>query len=179
MIEQQKPMLMVHEWLAIAIIVGLLGMLAAIAMIRNSSSQFKEIATTDTPSNQWIKVAIDGAVESPGNYTVEKGTSLKEVLAQAKVLEDADFSRLKMKITSKVRQGQMIHVPKKQIITVFIQGNVEFPGALAVPKGTRLIDLMDKITFQDNADLQPLRKKRRLKDQEIIRIEKKQDRQTG
>jgi hypothetical protein len=116
MIDQQKPMLMVHEWLAIAAIMGLLGMFTAIALIRNAAGEFRESTSADIISNP---------------------------------------------------------MPKKPMITVFIEGQVESPGALVVPKGTRLMDLAEKIQFHDNAELQPLRKKRRLKDQEIVRIEKK------
>lgn len=166
--KESKPALMVHEWLAITTIIGFLGMLTIISVIRSTPPLVPQKELAHPLTNPFIKVSIEGAVEHPGSYNLKKGARVKDALEQAKPLSNANLGQ--MNLESKLRKGQKINVPKIEMLTLFLQGAVKTPGALQVPKGTRLIDLMSLVEFLENAKLEPLQKKRRLKNNEVIHI---------
>ena len=61
----KKQTLHVHEWLAVVVIIGLMGMLTTVSML---SPRLSQSVTTATPHNivdPFIEVAVDGAVEKP------------------------------------------------------------------------------------------------------------------
>lgn len=166
----EKPTLHVHEWLAVAVILGLMGMLTAISLISSGPSAAVETGPPHALVDPYIEVIIEGAVEKPGKYKVKKGTPVREIINDAKLLPAADTRRINM--NARARKGQVLHIPKKEMLTVYLEGLVESPGALSVPKGTRLIDLVDSVGFAEGADLAPLHKKRRLKDNEVIEVKR-------
>ena len=101
-------------------------------------------------------------------YQIKKGAVLKELLALAEVSTEADLRKLKD--TAKLRNGQVIKVPKLAMLRIYLEGAVDHPRSLYVQKGTRLVDLLDKVKFAEGADLKILNRKRRLKDEEVIHI---------
>jgi DNA uptake protein ComE-like DNA-binding protein len=162
-----KPSLLIHEWLAIAIIIGLLAMLTIISKPASisplsSPENFHYLAPTH------IEMAIDGAVERPGKYHLKKGSLLQDLLDQAKILPTAELKHLNLK--AKLRKGQVVHVPSQEMITVYLEGAVIKPGPYQFLKGTRLMDLKDRDLFTSGADLKLLNKKRRLKHNEVLSI---------
>lgn len=118
---------------------------------------------------QKINVRIEGAVEAPGIYNVERGANIQEVLAQAKPASNADTK--KMALTKKVRDGQTINVPAKEYITIYLEGAVEHPGAIVVPKGMLMEELIGFAPFTEGADLGKIKQKKRLKEGQIIKIQ--------
>lgn len=168
MSNQEKPSLMVHEWLAIATIIGFLGMLTMISVSRSTAPLPVDTETPHHIIDPFITVSIAGAVELPGSYKVKKGALIQEVLEQAKVLPEADLKRIN--INAKLRNGQSLYVTKIEQLTIYIQGAVQTPGPVLVPKGTRLIDLAKFAAFNENANLKPLQKQRRLKNNEVIHV---------
>lgn len=166
-----KPKLPVHEWIAIWAIISLLFTITLITAVFNNSST--EVPT-DPPHlliAENIEIVIEGAVENPGCYQVKRGSRVEDILALGKPLPDADIRRLKLK--AKVRDGQFIRIPRYQMITVFLEGEVKNPGALQVRKGTKLNDLLTMLEWPEEADLRTLKKKRNLKDQEVIKVSSK------
>lgn len=164
---REKPSLFIHEWLAIAVIIGLMVMLTAISR----PVSIPLVSTTDNrhhllPSH--LEIIIDGAVENPGKYQLIKGSLLQDLLDQAKVLPTAELKRLNLK--AKLRKGQVIHIPTQEMVTVYLEGAVIKPGPYYFPKGTRLMDLKEKDLFSSEADLKFLTKKRRLKHNEVLSI---------
>jgi hypothetical protein len=100
-----------HEWLAVATLIGFMGMLTFITLTTGSLN----ISTTDAPHyvvDQEISVFFEGAVENPGRYQVKKGTLIKDLLSQVKPKPQADLRRIKGE--SKVRNGQVIKVPEQK-----------------------------------------------------------------
>ena len=83
-------------------------------------------------------------------------------------LPEADLSKLKLK--SKLKDGQVIKILAKEWITVYLEGAVEEQGALKVLKGTKLQDLSESVHFLPDADSAKLNKKRVLKDEEVINV---------
>lgn len=105
------PQLRVHEWLAVIVVICLTIVLTLMTRISHNPLP----ATSEPPHyivEQKIEVFVEGAVEHPVRLIVNRGACLEEVLKQAKLLPEADVSRLKL--TSKVRRGQHIRVPSKK-----------------------------------------------------------------
>lgn len=72
-----------------------------------------------------IEVEIQGAVGSPGTYTLSKKATLKELIDQAKVLPDADVSMLNM--NQKLSHNDVIVIEvKKEVERISINtGSLE------------------------------------------------------
>lgn len=60
-----------------------------------------------------VVIQVKGEVARPGRYHFREGTALKEVIAQASPLPQADLARLDL--TKKVRKGMRVHVPKQKV----------------------------------------------------------------
>lgn len=118
-----------------------------------------------------VTVYITGEVEVPGEHTLKVGSTRGDLLAQAKPLETADLRRLKTSV--KLKQGQLVEVPKLETVTVTITGEVETPITLVVPKGTTLHDIQSRVTLTGAGDPKCLEKRRRIKDGETIVVRKK------
>lgn len=163
----EKPGLLVHEWLSIAAIIGLLAILTALSCFSIPTSLPPDTAHPHYISEPTIEVCVEGAVAHPGKIRVEKGSTLRQVLEQAILLPEADVKRLNLE--SKVRRNKVIKIPQISFITVNLQGAVE-TQTLRLPKGSQTTDLLDKLHFKEGADLRKLQRKRRLKDGETIII---------
>lgn len=118
--------------------------------------------------DQKIYVRVEGAVESPGNYILERGNTIENALALAKPAANADLK--KIHVSRKVKDGQIIKVPAIEYITIYLEGAVEHPGALVLPKGTLMEDIISIAHFKERADLSKLQTKRRLKEGEKVKV---------
>jgi hypothetical protein len=167
----ERPSLHVHEWLAVMAVIGLIGCLTAISWWNGHNPSTFEKGPPQFIAAQEIEINIQGAVVNPGRRLVKKGMTVREALAQAGLLAEADLQ--KVNLDAKVRRNQTIKVPKQATVTVYVEGAVLLPGPVVLPKGAKLQDLIDKLRFQDSADVEPLRKKRRLKEGETIVISTK------
>lgn len=166
--QPQKPALPLHEWLAVAAIMGFMITLTAITAFKDNSAPYATLADPHYITDPNIEICMEGEVEHKGALRVNRGATIREVIDIAKPTPHADLSKLKM--ASKVRKGQIVKVPKLVVFTIYLEGAVKQPGALKVPKGTRLEDLQTLVAFAPEAKIDVLQKKRRLKDGEIIRI---------
>ncbi len=101
-------------------------------------------------------------------YEMKKGCKVKELWALCRPLPDANLSRYKP--NQFIRDGQLVIVPLKEYITVYLEGAVFPQGPLRVMKGTQVRELKGLVELFPNADREKLNKTRRLKDQEIIHI---------
>src|SRR5262245_38195463 len=120
-----KPSLYIHEWMAVMGIIGLLGFLTGISWWNQHFPAQIETGTPHFIAEQEIEITVEGAVEHPGSHKVKKGTTVRDALAQAILLPEADVRRLKL--DSKVRRHQIIKVPKHQFITIIVEGAVAQP----------------------------------------------------
>lgn len=160
----------VHEWL---IVVLLIAVLASIISITSFKSRFSSSSTQSVHYilSPTIQVHVEGAVQRPGVFTLNRGSRLQDVLELAGPLPEANIKSLKR---NKVLQdGQVVTISPKKMITIFLEGLVESPGPVEVLEGTQVQDLLQQITFLPQADLKALKKKRQLKDQEMIYVTSK------
>lgn len=170
MSNHEKPaVLKIHEWLAVVILISLVGGLALITSFPNTDSHKKN----KTPSfikkeHDGVRVLIKGAVTYPGIYQLPSEMLLGDVLDIAQVNSNADLRRYKL--DRKLSKGRVINIPIRKMITIHLKGAVKLPGAMRVPKGTALADLESMVEFSDNADRNALRKQRKLKDNEVVVI---------
>ncbi len=161
-----------HEWLIIVLIIAILLILSAIAYLGEERFLPSTGVSHDLVSQE-IEVIIAGAVTKPGTYVLRKDALLKDLLELCKPLPEADLRRLNLE--GKLRHGQKVRIITKPLITIFVGGAVEKPGALQVLKGTKLEDLLKHIQFTPEADLKKMQRKRRLKDQEVIHVPIKEE----
>lgn len=156
-----------HEWLAvISGLVVLLGFCSiAYFYEQEVPEEIKKLALEKTKDQ--IEVWIEGAVEKPGTYALERGAILQDLFNQAVPAADANLRVFNL--ANKLRNKQKIKV-SKSTITIYLEGAVNTPGALILPFGSRLEEIIARAEFPEDADLKPLKKKRKLKDQEVILI---------
>ncbi|MBA3815051.1 MAG: SLBB domain-containing protein [Parachlamydiaceae bacterium] len=163
--------LKIHEWLAVALLIAILGALSMMAYLTKGSvgEQDRSMPAFLSKSGK-IEVLIEGAVINPGTYYLPSGIAMKDVLMLAQLLPNADLRRFNM--SAQLKKGRVVNVPSKSMITINLKGAVENPGEISVPKGTRLVDLKALIQLGENVDSKALNRKRKLKDGETVTISK-------
>lgn len=153
-----------QEWIILTLLLLIMATLVFITWRPNDSPPTQPIHLF----SQEISVTISGAISNPGVYTFENGANLQELLNKAELLPEANLKGINpQKI---LKNGQRINIPTKPMITVFIEGAVENPRTLTVPKGTKVCELQDAVKVLPEGDSKKLQAKRRLKDQESIHI---------
>lgn len=115
-----------------------------------------------------LSVKVEGAVEFPGTMRVLKGSTIEDVLTKARPKPEADLK--KVFLEKKVRDGQIITIPSVEMFTVQIKGSLSDSESIFVPKGTTLEDLINLVEWPESADLEKLKKKRKIKDGEIVKV---------
>ncbi|MBA3957533.1 MAG: SLBB domain-containing protein [Parachlamydiaceae bacterium] len=168
---QEQPRLPTHEWITVLVILFLLATLTGVVLASSNSIGTRELGTPHYIVDREIEVFIEGAVEKPGAYKIERGACVSDLLALASIAPDADTRKLKL--DKKLRKGQVIKIPHRPMITVHVEGAVKTPGAILVPKGSVVSDLASRLDLLEEADGKSLRRKRRLKDGEVIKIKTK------
>jgi hypothetical protein len=169
-LEIQSPGLHAYEWITVILIVALMGWLTAITHFK--SNALPEVL--DQPHyifNPEIEVWIEGAVKNPGKFKMKRGEKVEDLLERAQPTKEADLSQIRQK--TKLKKGQKLNIPALAMITVHIQGAVKQSVSLTIPKGTVLEDLISKIKFEKDANIEKLKKKRVLKEGEVIKVSKK------
>jgi len=104
--------LLLREWVVIGVLGGAIAVLGAIA-------HFSKIRTQHCFANQKgiyqqaarIRVVVEGEVEFPGEYVMPAGSSVKELLKQARLKKGAD--RAKIEMQRELEDGQHLEIPKK------------------------------------------------------------------
>jgi len=175
--QSNQPKLAIHEWLAVMTIISFLLTLTGISIFFSQDTESIKSGSPHYLKPQEFEVLIEGAVQNPGPIKVKAGTTRMEAIEMAKPLPEADLR--KIKASSKLRNGQIIKVPAKEMIEISIIGEVKTPGKLSVPKGTRLQELGNYITLRPDADSAKIRKKRRLKAGEEVVIPKMKAKRAG
>ena len=165
---QEAAALKAREWLAILIVIIAVAALTAVTQFKNnvpSSSVYLEKEGYSTLSTE---VIVKGAVELPGTYHIGSEMTLGALLELAKVYPTADLSKLRL--DSVIRKSRMVVVKEKEQITVYLTGAVKKSGALKVAKGTTLEQLLKSTELDDQAHVEAINGKRKLKENELIEI---------
>lgn len=108
--QKENTELYPHEWLAVAVVVGFISMLAASAYL--SSPSFVLTGTPHHLVDSTIEVFVIGSVAHPGPHRVLRGTTVEGVLGVAQPLLEADMKRFNLQ--AKVRANQVVKVPAKK-----------------------------------------------------------------
>ena len=108
---QHQNRLLVKEWGVISLFLGFLLFISVHAKFSQVADS--ELVKTYVPHMQrMLEIEITGSVEKPGIYSCLPGTTLKDVLEQAHVTEQAN----RRKIPSKkvLFSSQTIEIPEKK-----------------------------------------------------------------
>lgn len=103
--------LLPQEWLAVAIFIGIMLTLTAATQIfvQSVPSDFERSHDLIDPT---ITVFVEGAVKEGARLEMKRGALIKDVLEQVELAPEADLKGIKL--NSKVRDGQVIKVPKSK-----------------------------------------------------------------
>lgn len=167
--ERQTEELRVHEWLAISVLIGIMGCLAIVTTFHGTKVN-SQLEGHGKGRLDRFDVLVKGAVDHPGVYHLQVEMPMKEILALAGVRQDADLRRYALE--AYVKKGRVINVPSKQMITIFLSGAVRGDTTIKVPKGTKVSDLLSIVDLAEDADVEVLQKKRLLKPNETLHIPK-------
>ena len=159
--------LKVHEWLVIAITVGILGSIAIITSFYEQKPK-TAIDFHEKKLRSGFDILVKGAVQYPGVYHFPKQMQMKAILAIAGVYLNADLRRYHLE--GVITKGRVINVPERVLLTIHLQGAVKGNKTITVPKGTKLEDLLSIVELEDNADIEFLQKKRKLLTNEVVDI---------
>ena len=157
----------IHEWLAVVMLCAMAVILALVARWNGDA-----YASVD-PEDAYIHVDIEGAVRYPGSYRFQPGAQVADLVKVGEPLPEADLKRIRGK--NQLKNGQILFVKELPMIQVTVVGAVKDTQPLQVPRGTRLVDLLGLVAFEKNADVEKIKKRRRLKNGETITIPVKTD----
>lgn len=115
-----------------------------------------------------IDIGIIGEVSRPGVYSVVPGTRIGDLIKKSRPKRYADLSFIDLDSPAVV--ACELIVPQLKELTVQIEGAVAEPLTLTMPIGSRISDLKSKIQSEKDADLGFFKRRRLLKNREIITI---------
>ncbi len=157
------------EWMVVLSLILLLFTLTWVTHRNNLSLLSRDYSEPQFILDPQIQVRVEGAVEYPGVYIVERGALVQDVLIKAQPTNQADLKRLSQ--NKKVRDGQTLKIPSKEYISIQLKGAVEKPGVIVVAKGTLMHELPTLVKFSPGANLNKLQQKRKLKEGEVIQVD--------
>jgi cell division protein YceG involved in septum cleavage len=163
--EKSTPSLPAHEWAAVTVFITILSLIVILNFFVNKRDPY---LTLPAHSTDEIFVSVEGAVTNHGSIKVKKGARLGDVINISGPLQHADLSEVNR---SKIlKEDQMILIPDKKMITVFLEGDITPRGAYQVEKGTTMQQLYRQLSKEISLTK---RQDRVLKNEEVVKIEKK------
>ena len=157
------------EWLLVASLLAVMGSLLLIARV-NAHRAASSVNLVEWKQEE-ILVTISGAVSKPGEHKVLPGTTVAEVLRKARPKSWAKLGTLPL--DEVIESPLQLHVEELSEIKIFVKGAIAEPVEITVPAKSRICDLKSKLSFTSETDLRFFRRKRRLKEGEIIEVPKK------
>jgi len=115
-----------------------------------------------------IAVDVSGCVKKPGTISVAQGATVRYVLRKARVEPLADLSNIDL--DRPLDASCSLYIPALEKILVDVQGCVEERGTIELPAGSRICDLKKHLKLSNRADLTFFRRRKILKNNEIVRI---------
>jgi hypothetical protein len=152
--------LSVPEWLFVVTMCCFLAF-AGVSAWRNKQSMASD-------EGQCITVFVTGAVKQPKKVELLRGALLADALACVSFLPEVHTDALFYSMP--LEDEQVVVVPKKGCVSVYIAGAVVSEQVVCLPEGSCFPALLKKTElFRSDADLRFLRRKRRLiKDGETV-----------
>lgn len=170
-----KKLLLTSEWVLSGSLILILASLLAIS--RFHEHRKKQYLTSGSSAIELpIEVAISGEVSCPGIYSVLPGGRLGDLVKKSRPKRFADLRELDL--DSPVEASLNVVVGKLAEITVKVEGAVVEKVELTVPSGSRVCDLKSKIQLDRAADAAYLKRRRLLKNGEVVVIPKEQSKKT-
>ncbi len=160
--QKPPPTLYLSEWLVVSAILMVLSSFVITAKIQ--SHRVGPICEEEIDK---VSLTIVGCVSKPGVYQVEIGTPLREVIHMARPHIDANLDVLAL--DESVEQPGEYVIEAFEEVCVTVEGACE-PMEFRLPVGSRVSDLKACVRLHKDADDSPLKRTRRLKNKEIIKI---------
>lgn len=168
--ERKLHSLQLHEWLAMALLLGVIASLLLTSFLAGRGKLDPALAghLKQLQSDSKIELLVKGAVQHPGLYKIPSGMRMRDLLELAGVEAEADLRRFQ--VDRSLKRSRVLNIPSREMITVHLQGAVRNPGPLKVPRGMPVKELLQMAQLEPGADAQFLNKKRRLKPDEILKV---------
>jgi len=138
---------------------SIISKLTGLRGVENSNESF---------ASQKISIEISGAVGKPGLYTVPQGSTLSTVLRKVKLKPLADL--FGFELGRALDESCSIEIPMLKEITIEVSGCVKKNVRLTLAAGSRICDLKNLIVLTEEADRTFLKRKRLLKNREVIEV---------
>lgn len=117
-----------------------------------------------------LSIHVVGEVNQEQVVQVPQGAQVADVLAQVHFTSSADLE--KMSHDAPVSQGQILVIPRKGSLSVYVKGAVAKSEVLFFEEGATFLDLQESVKLDQKADRRAFfRKKRALKDGEIVCVQ--------
>lgn len=164
-----KKSLQSSEWFLVASL--LLIMVSLVTISKISATKATSQLSVEEKNQKKVLVTVEGAVKKPGSYFIEVGSSIQDVLKITKPLPNADLK--KWLLLEEIQSDCRIEISELSEIVVSIKGAVVKPIELTLPVGSRICDLKSKILLSEDAEKAFFRRRKRLKNGDIICVPKK------
>lgn len=109
--KQLPESLVLREWGAVALLIAFLASIAVLSEIKQVRAADRLGQKNAQRQQAKIAVLLKGAIEHPGVYTCDPGTSLGELLKEAKLAKNADRKQIVLKKILGV--SQEVEIPEK------------------------------------------------------------------
>lgn len=164
-----KKSLTSSEWILVASLILIMASLVVIAKV-NAHRASSTLAIEDLEPEE-ILVTIEGAVAKPGTYSVPSGTTMESALRKARPKANANLKVLPLQQLIEAP----LHLTLQELteIAVSIRGAIAEPVEITLPAHSRICDLKSKVSFTTETDKRFFRRRRVLKDGEVVEVPKK------
>lgn len=162
----KTPTLLVREKLAVFVVFIILSTIASLSYSAKNQklSQIK----------QSLIVHCVGAVKSDSFVTLPVGSQVTDLLAHIELADDADLTKLVLE--TRLKNDQVVVIPKKGALSLYVTGAVTQSGVVCVPEGLRYSQLRDYLTLTSEADVAIFKRRRRvLSEGETIDVSKRSE----
>ena len=157
----QNTALLLHERAVVFLMLIILSTIGITAFSERSKHTKEKSAA--------LCVRVIGEVEEEAIVHVSPGATIADALASITFTECADPQKLAYDM--RLVKDQVVVVPKKGTLSIFVNGAVEKEELLSLKEGATFLDLRKKIHLQTSADTKAFfRKRRKLKEGETITI---------
>ncbi len=169
-----KKSLEASEWILSFSLILILASLFTITRFHEhrKKNQLTACASQALSPVEPVEIVISGEVAHPCAFSALPGTRLGDLIKKSRPKRFADLTGIDL--DSPVEKAMELLIPRLAEISVRIEGAVAVPIELRLPPGSRICDLKTKIECGGNANLQFFKKRRLLKNGEIVHVPKKE-----
>lgn len=164
-----KKSLRSSEWILVVSLLIIMSSLVLIAKV--NTARLDPIMDPKEIEKVEVLVTVEGAVSKPGEYLIESGSTVGEVLRKSRPKPWADLD--KVNPSEIIEKPLNIKVDELTEITVYVKGAVAQPEEITLPAKSRICDLKSKVSLTKQADKSFFRRRRLLKNREIIDVPNK------